>query len=556
VSITKSTRIKTLDTAALVALSEDIRKEIIEVTTKNGGHLSSNLGVVELTVALHYVFDFPKDKLLFDVGHQCYAHKILTRDGFSLLRKKGGISGFPKPSESEFDEFYSGHSGTALSQAAGLVRARAIKGENFEVISVIGDGSLMNGNAFEALNDEVIGKQIIIINDNKMTIGNTRGRLRAVLDDAVKAKNYFKLLGYDYLHLPCGHDMNLLINLFKTAKNSTKSVILHIDTEKGKGYIPAENDPAKFHSKGGAERSYASVFSDTLISLAETDARIVAVTAAMCDATGLSGFSKRFPTRFFDVGIAEGHAVTMCAALAKQGLKPVFAVYGSFLQRSFDQLLLEISSEKLPVVLCVDHAGFVSDDGETHQGLTTVGYLRQAGITTVTPKNFIEFESMLKWALLQDIPVAIRYPKGSVNNALPVTKIELGKWDTETEGTDGTILFYGARLAVIASKLKASIMNKGLNLSTVNARFQNPVDYEMLEKLKNKGIFVLEDNILAGGLLSAITEYYATRGVSARVGVQAFSTPYIPAMTDAEAYGETFDLAALTDRITEFFNAT
>lgn len=537
--------IKNLDFDGLNVLSEEIRNEIIEVVTKNGGHLSSNLGVVEMTVALHYVFDFPNDKLIFDVGHQCYAHKILTRDGFETLRKKGGLSGFPKSEESIYDTFDSGHSSTALSVACGFMRARALNGGNYQIVSVVGDGSLGGGMCFEALNDcaNIDGKQIIVINDNDMTISKTYGGISRILGNREVAKTFFESFGFYYIGRVNGHDMKSLVLAFEQARNIDKSVVVHILTEKGRGCVQAENCPEKFHSVSleKSAKTYADQLGDSLIEVADKNNKIVAVTAAMKNGTGLGNFAERFPERFFDVGIAEGHAVTMCAGMAKAGLKPFFAVYSSFLQRGFDQIVHDIMIQKLPVTLCLDHSGVVSADGETHQGIINISFLRSANMSILSPQNLKEFDAMIKWSATQNMPLAIRYPKGSVSNNFAVKPVAYGKWDyLKCENENGILLYTGAYMCNFAYKIKKSIMKKGLNLSTINAKFVNPVDYELLDSVCDKKIFVMEDNIFAGGLASAILEYYSKKGYDTRniKSISFGNNVLIPNMTVDEAYAE------------------
>ncbi|MEG1791144.1 MAG: 1-deoxy-D-xylulose-5-phosphate synthase [Clostridia bacterium] len=539
----KRTNLKILSIDELNILAQNVRKTILEVIPVNGGHLASNLGVVELTIALHYVFDFPKDKLLFDVGHQCYTHKILTRDNFSSIRKKDGLSGFPKSSESKYDYFNTGHSSTALSIACGLMRARKLKNENYEIVSLVGDGSLSNGMCFEALNDSasIDAKQIIVLNDNNMTISATVGGVTKILKCENSAKCFFNSLGFDYIGQINGHDFVSLIDALECAKQSKKSVVVHVITEKGKGYNKAEECPDKFHSVGAkCGDSFSKRMGDTLVEMAGADKRVVAVTAAMADGTGLGSFANKYPDRFFDTGIAEGHAVTMCAALAKEGLKPYFAVYSTFLQRGFDQIIHDIMVQNLSVTLCVDHSGIVSDDGETHQGLINLSFLRTANMIIASPKNGDELEAMLKWTLTVNKPIALRYCKGGEDNFLKVSPISLGKWEYFVEnGEQGIIIYTGSKMANLAVKLKESAMNNGLNLSTVNARFVNPIDEEMLDVLKDKKIFIFEDNILAGGLSSSIFEYYNKKGYCANnIMSFTFDNVLIPNMTSDEAYDE------------------
>lgn len=529
----------------LSALCASLRAEITRVVYQNGGHLSSNLGVVELTVALHRVFDFPTDKLIFDVGHQCYTHKLLTRDGFENLRKKGGLSGFPKGAESVYDCFDTGHSSTALSAACGFMRARNLKNEKYEIISVVGDGALGGGMCYEALNDSVNigGKQIVVINDNNMTISATSGGIANFLHDTAKARAFFENFGFGYIGEIDGHNLTALIDALTAAKNSVQSVVVHIKTEKGKGCGEAESCPEKYHSVGtkNSGKSYAAVLGETLAEMSEKDGRIIAVTAAMKNGTGLADYANRFPQRFIDVGIAEAHAVTMCAALAKAGLKPYFAVYSSFLQRGFDQIVHDVMLQNAPVTFCIDHSGVVADDGETHQGLISTSYLRTADITILSPESIGQFKAMLKWSAGQNIPLAIRYPKGgesAVNGG--DNNIVFGKWDYKAvKGEQGVVIYTGAYMANIARETAQIIMKNGLTLSTVNAKFLNPIDTELLQGFADKHIFVLEDNVEKGGLFEAVAAFMAENNL--RVPVLKgfnFSSKPLSNMSVDEAYAD------------------
>ncbi len=562
----KRSDIKKLDIKSLNRLADEIREEIIKVITTNGGHLASNLGVVELTIALHYVFDFPKDKLIFDVGHQCYTHKLLTREGFNTIRTLGGLSGFPKTSESEFDYFDAGHSGTALSVACGVLRARALKKEDFEIISLIGDGSISNGMSFEALNVSPLekGKQIIILNDNKMAISPTVGMLSKIFNKFESAKEYFNLFDFDYIGQIDGHNLEDLISALRKAKASDKSVVVHVNTIKGKGFFENGKSIEKCHSYGvskPASESFGERLSAVLCKLAEKDDKIVAVTAAMKEGVGLTAFAEKYPNRFIDTGIAEEHAVTMCAALAKEGFKPYLAVYSTFLQRGFDQILHDIMIQKLPVTLCIDHSGVVSGDGETHQGLINISYLRTAGMNIASPRDLDEMEKMVKWSQKCNLPLAIRYGKGCCDSLElgESAPIELGKWSYDVyNNSDKVILYIGAKMCNIAHKLRNNLAIKGINVDIIDAKFAHPIDELMLKEISDKKIMVLEDNILCGGLSDAILEHYNQKGYNGNfILPMAFENVPIANMTDSEAYQKFgFGLENLTQKAVSFFNET
>lgn len=562
----KRSDIKKMDTQALEEFADELRKNIIEVITKNGGHLASNLGVVELTVALHYVFDFPKDKLIFDVGHQCYTHKLLTREGFDTIRTLGGLSGFPKSSESEYDYFDVGHSGTALSIACGVMRARALNKEDYEIISLIGDGSISNGMAFEAFNVSTLesGKQIIILNDNKMAISPTVGRLTNIFANKITAEKYFNSFGFDYIGRIDGHNIEDLINAFNIAKASNKSVVVHINTIKGKGF--AENDKAieKCHSYGAVKavgESFGERLSSTLCELAQSDDKIIAVTSAMKEGVGLTSFAEKFPSRFIDTGIAEEHAVTMCAALAKEGFKPYLAIYSTFLQRGFDQILHDIMIQKLPVTLCIDHSGVVSFDGETHQGLINISYLRTTGINIASPRDLDELELMVKWSANCRIPLAIRYGKGCCDSLKlgESEPIELGKWSYDIyNDNQNVILYIGAKMCNLAHRLCENLKQYGVKTDVIDAKFANPIDDALLAKIKNKKLLILEDNILCGGLSSAILEHYNKLGYNGNLILpMAFENVPVANMSDCEAYEKFgFGISELTHKALGFYNET
>ena len=560
--------VKALTEEQMVQLAGEIRQLIIEVTAKNGGHLAPNLGVVELSLALHKVFSTPKDKIVYDVGHQAYIHKIVTgrRDMFHTLRQYGGLSGFPKRSESEHDAFGVGHSSTSISAALGMAVARDVKGEDYDVVAVIGDGSMTGGMAFEALNNagDLRKRMIVVLNDNEMSIsknvgamseylyqlrtGETYNRIKHDLEgwlgnvdfggDVLKVlrrikgsvKNLmlptciFEELGFTYLGPIDGHDIHSLIEVLEAAKNLDEPVLIHVITKKGKGYAPAEESPNKFHGTGpfevatgkkianpNAPITYTEVFGNTVIELAKEDENIVAITAAMPDGTGLTPFSKEFPKRFFDVGIAEQHAVTAAAGMAAAGLNPVVAIYSTFMQRAYDSVMHDICMQNLHVSLCLDRAGLVGDDGFTHHGVFDYAYLRSMpNMTVMAPKDEDELRHMLKTAVAMNGPVAVRYPRGSgVGVALSdsLETLPIGKAEVLREGSDVSLWAIGT-MVESAMKLAEKLAEQGINAGVVNMRFAKPIDKELLlahaEKYKN--IVTLEEGCLRGGVGSAVLE--------------------------------------------------
>lgn len=542
-------------------LSQEIRDLIIDVTSKNGGHVASNLGVVELTIALHSIFDTPNDKIVWDVGHQCYVHKILTgrREEFQNIRKLGGISGFPKICESEYDNFNTGHSSTSISIATGMARARDILKENYEVIAVIGDGSLTGGMALEALNDAGSSKTNVkvILNDNEMSIsknvggiplylskmrtktGYTRSnrKIKAIVNKipyigkpiisfahytkqiikrAVFRNMYFEDIGFTYLGPVDGHDIKKLEDILERSKKIKGPVLIHVVTKKGKGYKLAEENPDKFHGisaynkeTGEVKKSknYSKVFGEKLVKMASEDKKIVAVTAAMRDGTGLKEFSEKFPNRFFDVGIAEQHALGLIAGMARAGLKPVLPIYSSFLQRGYDQIIHDIALSGIPVTVCIDRAGIVGNDGETHQGIFDLSFLSSIpNIVIMAPKNFEELDKMLEFGVNLDKPVFIRYPRGGENFSFENTEdIELGKAEIVQEGTDLSIIAIG-NMVGRAEEVARLLPEKSVEI--INARFLKPLDEEtILNSIRKTGhCITIEDNLLKGGLGSAVVE--------------------------------------------------
>lgn len=569
-SINKANDIKNVPVEELPLLATEIREFLIEHISHTGGHLASNLGTVELTMAMHLSFDLPEDKLVWDVGHQAYTHKLLTgrKEGFDSLRQYGGMSGFPKRRESECDSFDTGHSSTSISAGLGYVKARDLSGGNNYVVSIIGDGALTGGLALEALNNAAENQSnfIIVLNDNNMSISPNVGAISSLLtgirgDNAYrdindnvksslkkipvygdkivsqvqKAKSGIKQLflpgmkfedmGITYLGPVDGHDIGKLCKLFKIAKKMNTSVIVHVITEKGRGYEPARLKPEKFHGVSpfdvvtgkpvaAAKTSYTEVFSRKICDMAQKDNRIVAITASMAAGTGLSRFQKRFPLRFFDVGIAEEHAVTFAAGLAAGGLKPYFAVYSSFLQRGFDEILHDVCIQGLPVVFMIDRAGLVGSDGETHQGIYDYSYMNIIpGMTVMAPKNRLEFMDMMEFANSFDGPVAIRYPRGSVSDIFSDIKNEVsyGKAERIYDGEGTAILTIGASIEEGAQVYKL-LKERGENPSLINARFENPIDIGLIKELENKHekLLTIEENITAGGfgmnVLRAVNE--------------------------------------------------
>lgn len=542
-------------------LSQEIRDLIIDVTSKNGGHVASNLGVVELTIALHSIFDTPNDKIVWDVGHQCYVHKILTgrREEFQNIRKLGGISGFPKICESEYDNFNTGHSSTSISIATGMARARDILNENYEVVAVIGDGSLTGGMALEALNDAGSSKTNVkvILNDNEMSIsknvggiplylskmrtktGYTRSnrKIKAIVNKipyigkpiisfahytkqiikrAVFRNMYFEDIGFTYLGPVDGHDIKKLEDILERSKKINGPVLIHVVTKKGKGYKLAEENPDKFHGISAYDKetgevkkskNYSKVFGEKLVKMASEDKRIVAVTAAMRDGTGLKEFAEKFPDRFFDVGIAEQHALGLIAGMARGGLKPVLPIYSSFLQRGYDQIIHDIALSGIPVTVCIDRAGIVGNDGETHQGIFDLSFLSSIpNIVIMAPKNFEELDKMLEFGVTLDKPVFIRYPRGGENFSFESTEdIELGKAEIVQEGTDLSIIAIG-NMVGRAEEVASLLPEKSVEI--INARFLKPLDEEtILNSIRKTGYCItIEDNLLKGGLGSAVVE--------------------------------------------------
>ncbi|MHC4310319.1 MAG: 1-deoxy-D-xylulose-5-phosphate synthase [Planctomycetota bacterium] len=582
--------VKNLSLSELKTLAEEIRHFILGSVSKTGGHLASNLGVVELTLAMHYVFDFKHDKLLWDVGHQCYAHKIITgrKEKFKDLRRAEGISGFPNPAESEYDQFSVGHAGTSIATAIGMALAQKQQDQDDRVVAVVGDASIVNGASFEALNNLGLVKRqlLIVLNDNSMAIDVTVGamakyfskvRLSHTYDDlrrttknilehlplgksveeaierikkgirmALPASQMFESLNIPYFGPVDGHDIESLIQLFKALADVNHPVILHAYTKKGKGFEPADLGPSKFHSTGpfkmngdavksetdASKRSFTSVLGEHLTELAQKDDRIVAITSAMCDGTGLVEFSKKFSDRFYDVGIAESAAVDIAAGLARSGLRPVVCIYSTFLQRGFDQIFQEVALQNLPVVFCIDRAGLVGSDGPTHHGLMDIGFLRLIPNMVLTaPANDIEIKGALEFALGQDKPVVIRYPKDFVPEqkyvrASCAKPFVLGKsvLVKRSKKSAATIVSYGS---ILTEALKAAEMlsEDGIAVDVINGRFAGPID-EKIVFLADKGniVITVEDHAAACGFGSAVLELAAVKNRSIK-GIRVLGTP-------------------------------
>jgi 1-deoxy-D-xylulose-5-phosphate synthase len=572
--ITTPHQLRRLEVAELKQLAEELRARIIEVVSGRGGHLASNLGIAELTIALHYVFDFAEDRLLWDVGHQCYAHKLLTGRAarFGDLRQSGGVSGFPAPSESPYDLFATGHAGTAISTATGLALADQAAGEDRKVVAVVGDASIVNGLSFEGVNNlSSLRRQfLIVLNDNSMAIDRTPGALADVLDrirlthtytdlkqtterllqhlplgeDMTKALRHikeglrttihgggvFESLGLSYFGPVDGHDIPALIRVLRSLAEVDRPAMLHVHTEKGRGCDYAVEDPCRFHSPSAytveegravfAERegrTWTEVFSDALIDLAGEDERVVAITAAMPDGTGLAAFREAFPSRAIDVGINESHAVAMAAGLARGGLRPVVAIYSTFLQRAMDQAFQEVALQHLPVVFCMDRAGLVGGDGAVHHGFLDVALLRPLpGMVLMAPADAAELRAALAFALAHDAPAAIRYPRDVAPELLadPCPPFELGRSRRFADGEDGTLLCYGATVEPALAAAEA-LAGEGLSVGVIGARFAKPLDAPAIARVVNSGkcVLVCEEHAAAGGFGSAVLELAASRGL-------------------------------------------
>ncbi len=560
----------------LPRLAQEIRQRIIQTVSKTGGHLASSLGVVELTIAIHYVFDTPRDRLIWDVGHQTYAHKLLTgrRDKFHSLRQMGGLSGFPRRMESPYDSFDVGHSGTAVSAAVGMTQARCLSGQDHKVIAVIGDGSMTVGMTFEGLNHA--GTQdkdlIVILNDNEMFISSRVGALSDYLnrimigglvtrlreeiktvlrsipalgesfynlakqsEEAIKGLLtpgiLFEEMGFKYVGPIMGHRLNYLVDTLRNVKKLKGPILVHVVTTKGKGYPPAEKNPMVFHGvepfdettgrlplPDPEKTSYTKVFGNTMVRLAREKPAIVAVTAAMSQGTGLDQFAKHFPQRFYDVGIAEQHAVTFAAGLAAEGYRPVVAIYSTFLQRAYDQVLHDICQQNLPVVFALDRGGIVGQDGATHQGIFDLSYLRHIpNLVVMAPRDLNELQHMIKTALEYTGPIALRYPRESLAHPHldeELRIIPIGKSEILREGADSTILAIGA-MVNLALEAAHMLERNGISLEVINSRFVKPLDEELIcrSALRTGRIITIEENVLDGGFGSAVLECLEQNGI-------------------------------------------
>lgn len=587
--IQKPNDIKKIPADQLPALAEEIREFIIESLSKTGGHLASNLGVVELTIAMHRVFDLPKDKLIWDVGHQSYTHKILTgrKDGFETLRREGGISGFPKRSESDCDVFDTGHSSTSISAGVGYVRARELKKENYSVVSIIGDGALTGGMAYEALNNAASLKSnfIIVLNDNEMSITENVGGMSSYLSglrtasaytdfkmDVTKALNripgigpgmvdamrktkssikqiiipgmLFEDMGLTYLGPVDGHNIPQLIKTFQEAKRFEGPILVHVLTQKGRGYEPAMRHPARFHGAGPfdvktglpvgkSNPTYTDVFSTVMRKMGDRRKDVAAVTAAMMTGVGLKRFSNMFPDRCFDVGIAEEHAVTFAAALSLGGITPVVAIYSSFLQRAYDQIMHDVCMQNLHVVFAIDRAGLVGYDGETHHGIFDLSYLgSMPNMTILAPKNLWELSDMIKFAVDYDGPIAVRYPRGEAYTGLKEFRapICLGKSEVIHEGSRVALLAVGSMVKMAEEVQKQLKERMDMDAALVNARFVKPIDEELLRSFADtyELVVTLEENVKDGGFGERVLAFAEEEDLPFGVEIIALPDRFIP----------------------------
>lgn len=587
--IQKPNDIKKIPADQLPALAEEIRKFIIESLSKTGGHLASNLGVVELTIAMHRVFNLPKDKLIWDVGHQSYTHKILTgrKDGFETLRREGGISGFPKRSESDCDVFDTGHSSTSISAGVGYVRARELKKENYSVVSIIGDGALTGGMAYEALNNAASLKSnfIIVLNDNEMSITENVGGMSSYLSglrtasaytgfkmDVTKALNripgigsgmvdamrktkssikqiiipgmLFEDMGLTYLGPVDGHNIPQLIKTFQEAKRFEGPILVHVLTQKGRGYEPAMRHPARFHGAGPfdvktglpvgkSNPTYTDVFSTVMRKMGDRRKDVAAVTAAMMTGVGLKRFSNMFPDRCFDVGIAEEHAVTFAAALSLGGITPVVAIYSSFLQRAYDQIMHDVCMQNLHVVFAIDRAGLVGYDGETHHGIFDLSYLgSMPNMTILAPKNLWELSDMIKFAVDYDGPIAVRYPRGEAYTGLKEFRapICLGKSEVIHEGSRVALLAVGSMVKMAEEVQKQLKERMDMDAALVNARFVKPIDEELLRSFADtyELVVTLEENVKDGGFGERVLAFAEEEDLPFGVEIIALPDRFIP----------------------------
>ncbi len=611
--------LKRISKKELPALAKEIRKTIVKVVSENGGHLASSLGAVELAISLHYVFNAPEDKIIWDVGHQAYAHKLLTgrRDRFHTLRRHNGLSGFTKMSESPYDAFTTGHSSTSISAGLGMACAKRLKNDPSNVIAVIGDGSLTSGIALEGLNQagDIHKNLIVVLNDNDMSIEKNVGALSSLLSRTFSKKKLqelkkefgnllkslpgigddvyqlakrteesfktfvtpgmmFEAFNFDYFGPINGHNLNHLINILDNIKHNTEPVLVHVITKKGKGYPPAEKNPVYFHGvgsfeiksgesskKSGSVPGFTEIFGKTMVEVAEKDKRIIAVTAAMPEGTGLNEFAEKFPDRFFDVGIAEQHGVTFAAGAAAEGYRPVVAIYSTFLQRAYDQILHDVCMEALPVVFALDRGGIVGEDGPTHNGLFDFSYLRSMpNMVVMAPKDENELCRMLVTAIEHNGPAALRYPRGKamgVEIQSPVKVLPMGKGEVLKEGDDLLILAIG-RTVSDALSAHPELKNRGIEATVVNCRFVKPLDAELIGSLAKKipRIITVEENVLQGGFGSAVLECLNDQGITGfsleRMGIADFFVEHGPQELLRSKYG--IDAAGIVNRAEKLIN--
>ena len=594
--ITKPEQLKNLSIRELNALAAEIRSELVETVSENGGHLASNLGIVELTLAMHYVFDCPEDKFVFDVGHQSYVHKLLTgrERRFHTLRQQGGLSGFPDPMESDYDCFVAGHASSAVSAALGMARTRDIMGADYNVIAVVGDGALSGGMCYEALNDagQSETRMIVILNDNTMSISKNVGAMSHYLStlrqsrsyrafkrgvrrglekipkvgnhmfrfierirDAIKSLfidgRFFEALGFAYVGPIDGHDLKHLIRILKRAKKDMRPLLIHVVTQKGKGYAPAENHPAAYHGvapfyiesgrrrREGSAPGCGKIAAHQLAEMAESDIRLNVICAAMVDGTGMPEFQQKHPNRFFDVGIAEEHAVTMAAGMASGGMKPYVALYSSFLQRCYDQILIDVCRPNLPVTFLIDHAGFVGADGATHQGLFDLSFLRtMPNLVIAAPRDARDLKRMLSLSARTSVPMAIRYPKDSLDLGAAIASTRdyaIGAWELLSDGEDAIIFACGPMIQ-LAMQAAIQLYSRQIRCGVVDARFIKPMDEKLLAEkaARIRLVVTLEENSVLGGLGEGIAHVLADRGIQRRILMLGAPDEFIPHATSEQ----------------------
>ena len=544
--------IKTYNKKQLEELAEKLRGQLVQSVKENGGHLSSNLGTVELILALHKVFSFPQDKLIFDVGHQAYVHKLLTGRSLENLRAQGGVSGFPDPFESEYDPFIAGHSGNSVAAGIGLCNARDLRGESYRVVSFIGDASLGNGLALEAVfsSEEKPKNFLVVLNDNGMSIRTNHSALYRSISKVTAKKRYrrfnsrmertdfFERCGFKYVGPVDGHDLSELLGVLNNIKQIDEPVLLHVITQKGRGYEAAEQDPARFHgvARGfaGGENSFSVALGRLLCSRAAADPSLVAVTAAMTDGVGLSDFAANFPQRLFDVGICEEYAVTMAAGMARGGLFPVVCLYSTFLQRAADQIIHDVCLQNLPVLFCVDRAGFVGSDGKTHQGLLDLPMLRAVpNLDIYAPKDCAELADVFDFARSRMRPALLRYPNGYCPNLGSVHKIsDFYLWETLSDGDGPVVLACGAR--AVSRALEAKKLSGVKSAKIVNCRTVSPLDERFLDAIDKKKIITFEEGYAAGGFGSAVAEYYARQARTVQLKIMGADSVPVEHATAAQ----------------------